>query len=277
MAQNSYDLFKRRPFKYNDEFEYASNNVVKKVNPEVDSSCASNQSKRKRKATSSTSNNEGAKRNKTISTPSLSENKKTSSNQGRWTCLEHFKFLEALKLFGKEWQKVQKHVFTRTSAQARSHAQKFFAKLEKNSLTLEEFLKDLDIEEVKQTLLAAGNDNTDYDEEREVNMVVNKKLSGSVMNIALPTEGEDKKRNNSANTGKRFRAEVDTYQGYENKKELNNPSSSPQKRQAIRDEIKKAFDDAEEQENMPSHNISTKRFKTSEAEEYGELVRKSVS
>lgn len=23
--------------------------------------------------------------------------------QGRWTCLEHFKFLEALKLFGKEW------------------------------------------------------------------------------------------------------------------------------------------------------------------------------
>lgn len=50
---------------------------------------------------------------------------------GRWTRMEHFKFLEALKLFGKEWQKVQQHVFSRTSTQARSHAQKFFVKLEK--------------------------------------------------------------------------------------------------------------------------------------------------
>lgn len=47
-------------------------------------------------------------------------------NTGRWTKLEHFKFLEALKMFGKEWQKVQQHVNTRTSTQARSHAQKFF-------------------------------------------------------------------------------------------------------------------------------------------------------
>jgi SHAQKYF class myb-like DNA-binding protein len=26
--------------------------------------------------------------------------------QGRWTKEEHFRFLEALKLFGKEWKKV---------------------------------------------------------------------------------------------------------------------------------------------------------------------------
>jgi hypothetical protein len=26
--------------------------------------------------------------------------------QGRWTREEHYKFLEALKLFGKEWRKV---------------------------------------------------------------------------------------------------------------------------------------------------------------------------
>jgi len=35
--------------------------------------------------------------------------------QGRWTKEEHFRFLEALKLYGKEWRKVQLHVRTRTS------------------------------------------------------------------------------------------------------------------------------------------------------------------
>lgn len=34
---------------------------------------------------------------------------------GRWTKDEHFRFLEALKYFGKEWKKVQEHVGTRTS------------------------------------------------------------------------------------------------------------------------------------------------------------------
>ena len=54
--------------------------------------------------------------------------------QGRWSALEHYRFLEALKNFGKEWQKVQQHVATRTSTQARSHAQKFFGKLEKKEI-----------------------------------------------------------------------------------------------------------------------------------------------
>lgn len=34
---------------------------------------------------------------------------------GRWTKDEHFRFLEALKIHGKEWKKVQEHVCTRTS------------------------------------------------------------------------------------------------------------------------------------------------------------------
>jgi SHAQKYF class myb-like DNA-binding protein len=60
---------------------------------------------------------------------------------GRWTREEHFRFLEALKLYGKEWKRVQMHVGTRSSTQARSHAQKFFVKLEKKNLTMDQFLQ----------------------------------------------------------------------------------------------------------------------------------------
>lgn len=54
-----------------------------------------------------------------------------NANQGRWTDEEHEKFLEALKIYGKNWNKVHRHVGTRTSAQTRSHAQKYFNKLMK--------------------------------------------------------------------------------------------------------------------------------------------------
>ena len=39
----------------------------------------------------------------------------SSFRHGRWTKEEHLRFLEALKLFGKEWRRVQQHVGTRTS------------------------------------------------------------------------------------------------------------------------------------------------------------------
>ena len=41
---------------------------------------------------------------------------------GRWSVMEHVRFLEALKNYGKNWKKVEEHVATRTSTQARSHA-----------------------------------------------------------------------------------------------------------------------------------------------------------
>ena len=44
------------------------------------------------------------------------------SKNGRWSLMEHVRFLEALKLFGKNWKKVEEYVATRTSTQARSHA-----------------------------------------------------------------------------------------------------------------------------------------------------------
>ena len=53
-------------------------------------------------------------------------------NKGRWTKEEHVRFMEGLKLYGKDWKKVQEYVGTRSSTQARSHAQKVLPKLGNN-------------------------------------------------------------------------------------------------------------------------------------------------
>lgn len=50
---------------------------------------------------------------------------------GRWTKEEHEAFLSALQVYGKEWKKVAARVKTRTVVQTRTHAQKYFQKLQK--------------------------------------------------------------------------------------------------------------------------------------------------
>ena len=54
-----------------------------------------------------------------------------SYKTGRWTHEEHQKFVEAIFIYGNDWKIVQKHIGTRTSTQARSHAQKFLIRLKK--------------------------------------------------------------------------------------------------------------------------------------------------
>lgn len=51
----------------------------------------------------------------------------------RWTEEEHQKFLEALKLYGRAWRRIEEHIGTKTAVQIRSHAQKFFSKLEREA------------------------------------------------------------------------------------------------------------------------------------------------
>lgn len=50
-------------------------------------------------------------------------------HSGRWTKEEHEAFLHGLQIYGREWKKVAQQIPTRNSAQIRSHAQKYFAKL----------------------------------------------------------------------------------------------------------------------------------------------------
>ena len=48
---------------------------------------------------------------------------------GKWIPEEHNRLLEALKVYGNQWEKVRKYVKTRSASQIRSHAQKYFRKL----------------------------------------------------------------------------------------------------------------------------------------------------
>jgi len=50
-----------------------------------------------------------------------------------WTDEEHTKFLEALKLYDRDWKKIEKFIGTKNVIQIRSHAQKYFLKIQKNN------------------------------------------------------------------------------------------------------------------------------------------------
>lgn len=55
----------------------------------------------------------------------------------KWSESEHERFTEGLKLYGRDWKQIVAHVGSRSVAQVRSHAQKYFLKLEKSGNALE--------------------------------------------------------------------------------------------------------------------------------------------
>ncbi|KYQ96936.1 myb domain-containing protein [Tieghemostelium lacteum] len=56
-----------------------------------------------------------------------------SKQRENWTEDEHQKFLEALTLYDRDWKKIESFVGTKTVIQIRSHAQKYFLKIQRNN------------------------------------------------------------------------------------------------------------------------------------------------
>ena len=52
-------------------------------------------------------------------------------------------------MYGKNWKLVEDHVGSRTSTQARSHAQKFFSNIDKQKMSMEEFLQRLTMDVIE--------------------------------------------------------------------------------------------------------------------------------
>jgi len=89
---------------------------------------------------SSTKNELSIPENRFKLKPEQSYKKETKASRlgkstGRWTHKEHILFIEGLKIYGKNWKKVESYIGTRTGTQIRSHAQKFFNRIKKEYST----------------------------------------------------------------------------------------------------------------------------------------------
>lgn len=80
-------------------------------------------------------------------------------NTGRWHPEEHQRFIEALLKYGNDWKNVQKHVGSRSSTQARSHAQKFFVKIGK--MEIENLQLDFENNSLKSLNIMASRLNSE--------------------------------------------------------------------------------------------------------------------
>ena len=78
-----------------------------------------------------TNQNNRSKENDIIENEEIDNEDVNKFHTGRWTNEEHMKFIDGILEHGNEWKKVQQIIGTRSSTQARSHAQKFFLKMKK--------------------------------------------------------------------------------------------------------------------------------------------------
>jgi len=114
-------------------------------------------------------------------------------NNGRWSTEEHQKFIEAIFLYGNEWKKVQQHIKTRSSTQARSHAQKFFIRLRKNFLSDEEDIEKTNLILARSANLSRNDSNGTVSAKRNEKILnwIKENLNSDVILKLLQNSGND--------------------------------------------------------------------------------------
>ncbi|EGR30260.1 myb-like DNA-binding shaqkyf class family protein, putative [Ichthyophthirius multifiliis] len=88
---------------------------------------------------------------------------------GRWTQDEHKKFIEGINMYGKNWKVIEQHIGTRTGSQIRSHAQKFFIKIEK-----EFYNNDQKIQSQDNIIQILNNKQKAENKNKQINIIQNK-------------------------------------------------------------------------------------------------------
>ena len=153
---------------------------------------------------------------------------------GRWSKEEHKKFIEAIIKFGNDWKEVQAYINTRTSTQARSHAQKFFEKIKKNKILKNFRALNIDYSDnfTNSTIMQLHNLYGNKSK-NEINSVVNKFLSLEYDNpkkrrrVIHPYIGNKKtslKKNSAINENEEIEENLDVGKNKE-KNNLQNRSS----------------------------------------------------
>jgi len=123
---------------------------------------------------------------KTMKKPKRNTNQNTNFNTGRWKPDEHKRFIDAILLFGNEWKRVENFVGTRSSTQARSHAQKFFEKMKMANLI------DLNIDfESKTSIKTLHNALKSMEKDKYLNTV---KVLNNIAFIRKNSKGNGEKR-----------------------------------------------------------------------------------
>lgn len=72
-----------------------------------------------------------------------------SKTQGKWTAPEHAKFIEATKIWGRQWKHISGYVKSRSASQCRSHAQKHYIKLEMSRRMLKTSSIDIKVQVIE--------------------------------------------------------------------------------------------------------------------------------
>lgn len=164
----------------------------------------------------------------TFSSVSSKENTK-EFHSGKWSQLENFLFIEGVLLYGNNWKKIQENIVTRTTTQARSHAQKIFLKLQSKNIvkidnhvnTIQEFFKVLkkfppeDFQRIYHQIIEIANENYNAKTIHKKRIPKKRKLFSVIHNI----NNDDIKNDNRSGFNDKTERTFNSTSSYKNEEE----------------------------------------------------------